>query len=399
MPRILIYNPTCEIAIGKKADNYSAPPHLATFERDMAQIMMYMSDADDMIVAHRPDAELTDMLSKAGIALPHFCSLAEAKAALTEGYELQPWGKCRPVYRALGLKTEATAFDDNMRSLHSRQTSVELEKIIAQADCPHYMQPSFTPEVITNSNLTIADLKAHLPLVLKSVWSSSGRGVMLVRDESQLTQALTFAQGRIRHDGAIIAEPLLSRISECSFLFAMREGQKPQYLGCNTFEADPLGNFGYEMIGRETPSLLPNNWQTEASQVLTRALQQWQEQTGYTGYIGFDAMIYDHSGQPHLRLCTEANLRICMGNINLGVARLFASDVQARWTIRHFGQAGEALDYCHRQSVENPLRVNADGKIVSGFFRLTSVGEETHFVACGEVLTKTVKHEVVRRPD
>lgn len=370
------------MAIGSGAENYSPPQHIALFERDMSPLMMYLAAPQDFVVSPSPDDELQAFLDKVGFQQPYFGSFAQSRQLLNEGFELCSWGKCRPLFRKYGLKAEAAAFDAESRRLHSRLTSLDLEKIIATIPHPEYLSSGFQPELITSS-LSDEYLTTRLPFVVKSLWSSSGRGVVLVDSPSQISAVQSFIASRLRRDGAIVLEPFLNRLSECSFLFFISPKGEINYLGCNHFLADSQGRFGQELINCTYPNTLPNDWQSTASQVLYDALIIWQSQTRYTGFVGFDSMVFASKNQVRLRLCTEANLRICMGNINLVIAKFFSSKSKASWSIRHFSSPEECVDYCYNNHKSNPLRFSSDGKIESGFFRLTALDADTRFVACG----------------
>ncbi len=382
MPRIFTYNPTCEIALGNGTGTYQPSRQLSQFEHDMASLMLFIAEPDDFVVSAEPDYELRKLLTRAGFALPHFCTVDEAKALLRQGFTLVPWGKSAEIFKQFGMSSEAAQFDERQRLLHSRLTSVDFEARIAKHDLPDFLRTDFLPRVITTES-EARDMLCRPPYVLKSMWSSSGRGVVIVREDEPTKIAEEYALSRLRRGEKVVCEPLLDRVGERSFLFRIEEDGTVSYLGINCFEASPNGDFGKELIGKDVEPALPRGWKEEAIGVLKDVLDEWHKATGYMGFIGFDSMIYNDNATLRLRLCTEANLRLCMGNVNLGVALLFAESTEAEWSILHFADHDELNDFYHRSQSENPLILNSEGQVVEGFFRLTPLFPHTRFVACG----------------
>lgn len=387
MAKIFVYNPTCEMAVQNNTVSYQPPARLKVFEQNMASIMMFLASEHDYIVAPRPDEALLRTWAKAGQPLPAFVSHQQATDLIAQGVELAPWGMSRQLLYSLQLKEQASAFGSHMQQLLSRLTSVELERQLAAMPLPAYAKPLFVPTVITHPN----DLTAYIRngrCAVKSLWSSSGRGVTLVRQPEHIEPAITWAQGRLRHDGAVVCEPFVERIAELTLLFAIEHiGGKAKYLGRNIFQSDTAGRFGHEYIGQAAcatiDSLLPNGWHEEIGCAVAHAIDTLGWSKHYSGNIGVDAMIYNNGGTPHLRCCMEANLRTTMGHVNRKISQLFADGTQATWHIEQFASAEEWGNYVAEMEQRHPLVADSNGKIKEGFFRLTPVGEGYIYGAYG----------------
>ncbi len=387
MSRIFVYNPTCEIALGNGTGTYQPTRQLAEFERDLAGLMLFACSEGDFVVAESPDTLLLQTLRRAGIGIPQFITQAEARKLIAGGHQLVPWGKSIEVFKRFGMNDEAAAFDGEKRLLHSRLTSVDLEERIARLPLPEFLQTNFLPRIISTESEALSILSSP-PYVLKSQWSSSGRGVQIVQDQSTTKAAMDFALSRIRRGEKVIVEPLLSRISELSFLFCINECGSVDYLGKNVFQADEKGNFGKEIIGKAVGENLPTDWEQASVEILKNVLVEWSSETDYKGFIGFDSMIYSDGESVRLRLCTEANLRMCMGNVNLGVAKMIASGSSFEWSIHHFPADGAWNSYCSEMERLHPLSIDGNGKIIRGFLRLTGLGNQKHWGAAGLVTAR-----------
>ncbi len=379
MNKIFVYNPTCELAFANASGTYTPPANLAKFEADMASLMLFLADPDDYVLADEPDDELKRMLINAGVKLPKFCTAEEAKSLIDKGFEVAPWNDGPDVWSRVGHAERNVVPRQELRLQRSRLTSVEIEQMLAEMDLPEWMKPTFVPQII-RTEAELDALQNSLPIVLKSLWSSSGRGVVMVRDEKQWEAAKQFAQNRLRKDGAIIAEPLLYRVQDLSMMFDKNQN----YIGHNHFEATDDGRFWREKIGLDCSYFrLPENWEAQADEVLTEVTKRWCKKSGYNGYVSFDLMIYSVDTELFVRLCTEVNLRLCMGNVNHEISKFFVPEMAAIWQILSFDNDGEWDDYCREQAEIEPLDVDVFGRIQRGFFRLTPSGRGRRFGACG----------------
>lgn len=388
VPNVLIYNPTCEMAIRLNTATYQPPKHLAKFESDLASLMMFIADVNDYVVATRPDEEFLQTWAKCGIHIPNFCTPNNIKLLLDNNLKLKPWGQCKSIFHQYGDIKNMSRFNEEMRIFLSRQTSAIVEEKLSTMNLPQYAQSDFIPQIINDFGKAEILIKQST-CVLKSLWSSSGRGVLILDTKEHVSNALIWAKDKIDHDGGFIFEPLLKRKCEFSLLFKITENNEIIYLGKNYFAADNAGRFGNELIGFDEMNSFsfPTNWETEISTILTETIKQLDFASKYKGYIGFDAMAYaDSKGKIKIRPCMEINLRTCMGNINLEISKCFAKGVKAQWHIEHFAANGQWDEFCTKEESRHALQFNADGLINQGFFRLSPRGNDIRFAAWGKVV-------------
>lgn len=388
MPRVFIYNPTCEMANRSHSVSYQPPAQLAQFEHDVASLLMFIAGGNDFVVAGEPDNQLKTFWRERGLPMPNFCSMNDAVRLIASGYELTPWGESRQLFHNLHLTERQHAFDNERRKLFSRLSSVALETEIAAQPLPDFARVDSLSRIITDE-AELNSLPAEEPFVLKNLWSASGRGVVLVRDRRHVEQALVRARGAIRHDGAVIYEEFLHRMAEFSFLYWKHANNEVEYLGKNAFQTDAAGRFGAEIIDNEcfTDRIrrwnIPQDWEQKVVPLIVDAIRKCSAIESYVGPIGLDAMFYEKAGKIRLRCCTEANLRLSMGNVNLGVARYFARGSIGEWKIERFKSPEEWEIFCRMQEREQPTTFDANGLITSGFFRLTSIGNGECYGAFG----------------
>ena len=376
MSRLLIYNPTCEMAVQNNSVSYQPPLRLQEFEKAMSSLMMYLALEGDMLVGEAPDDELCAFWQSFGVVIPRFVDKQRAMEALEVGAVLQPWGGSRQLYYCFGRRAEADTFTSDKRRFFSRATSVEMESAVADivknaSAYPHKYHISELSTILESADEMEARVRRGMCAV-KSMWSSSGRGVQLVRKAQHIEPAITWARGKIRHDGGVVCEPFYRRLGEFTTLLYIRPDGEVEYIGTNYFEADEAGRFGKELLGRKSLSATE---ETEIATILSEAIKQLRWHDKYVGPVGIDGMAYEEtSGERRLRCCTEVNMRHTMGNVNLAVAETISPTSEGEWQIEQFENVDAWMRHCDNMSGRYPLTTDERGKIKSGFIRLTPLG-------------------------
>ncbi len=360
--------------------NYTPPKTLAKMEMDLAPLMAFLTSEGDKIVGREPDDVVREMLARQKKGT-RFIDIEEARKMVVSGEEFRPWGRSRSTMAQLGMKELARGW--KWRDLLSRKTSVMVEKIVngklGGVDAAE--------AVVTGDVGIVSDYLKRGDVAVKSLWSASGRGVRFY-GRGEESAATEYAEKCICADGAVVVERKLERVAELSFLFWVGEGGV-EYTGANAYRSGNGGAFGCEIIGAEAfdgISSVCERWEEKYGGALRGALEEALMGTGYRGAVGVDAMVYrDGNGGLGVRSCMEVNVRYCMGHVANEVKKMMADGAHGYWRIEKFGADGEWDDYCERMSRERPLEKDGNGLITSGFFRLTGLGRDVRFGACGEV--------------
>lgn len=157
--------------------------------------------------------------------------------------------------------------------------------------------------------------------VIKSPWSSSGRGVRIV--SHGLDSALQkWTRGVIQQQGSIMIEPLYDKIIDFGAEFVSNENDVT-FAGLSIFKT---------LKGTYEGNLLKSELQKESflahwisidflhriiqrlCLILKRDVTPW-----YKGYIGVDMMIINTGKQTALHPCVEINLRRTMGHVAIAL--------------------------------------------------------------------------------
>ena len=379
--RIFVYNPTCEMAVANGLAGYCPPRNLLVFERDLAPLLAFAAVPSDCVVAPPLDDALAAFLQQIGLDLPQFITADDARQRLaSHSYNFQPWGRSKSIFHSFGVEQP---FEQEHRLLFSRLSSVDIEHFCTSDD--DFFVNADAQVVRSMEDFERACKIFDNNFVVKSLWSSSGRGVAKSDNFISAEYFTRWAEARLKSDDAFVVEPLLQKVSDIAFLYYINDDATVSYLGYNVFSSDAAGRFGRELIGAHHPSLdiIINDRLTQVVDLHRKALINSNINKKYSGYLGFDSMLFlDENGEMRFRPCVECNLRMTMGNVNMGVRQLFAPGVKAWWQIGSYGADNEWNNFVEEESRRSPLTLR-DGKIERGFFRLTPLGSEKRFGAFG----------------
>lgn len=366
---VLYFNPSCEMAVRHDGMSYSAPRLVAKMEEDLGVLMAYVGRAGDCVVGGRPDDELVGRLGEWGLACD-FVSVEEGRQRVERGEEFVPWGMSRAALWTFGLRDRARSW--GWRELLSRRTSVMVEDALGEMVG---VGMDAGARVISG----VGELESYRGaggVVVKSLWSASGRGVRFFGD---VDEARGYVERCIAADGGVVVERKLERVGERSLLYGVGD-EGVAYVGVNEYRSGEGGGFGREIVGGGD---LGVDWRWWGDMV-GRALWRVIGGRGYRGAVGVDCMVYrDVEGRVRVRGCMEVNVRYCMGHVARVVSGLMGEGVVGEWGIVRVGGDGEWDSYCARMGEEYPLVMDADGRVRSGFVRLSGLGRGVRFGACG----------------
>lgn len=262
---------------------------------------------------------------------------------LTAGQQILPWGwdwdtreylarQCN-ISRSL-LPTDADL--EQIRQLSNRRTSVTLlQGLEYRGEMPQYLDN----EAAIRNYIAEHDAQGH-PFVLKTPWSSSGRG--LIRSEVTPHQTLlSRALATLRKMGGIMGEPWLDNKKQDFAMLFYVSNSNVQFVGYSLFDNDTNGTYrqGF-LLSNEAIYQRLNCAELDVTRdklisLLSDILSPFFGHPWHLGYIGIDMMTLnvpaetasipsrlpqDSSNTSLLMPCVELNLRCTMGV----VARLWA---------------------------------------------------------------------------
>lgn len=322
MGKILYFNPENDLALASDSARYTPPAAAADLRRSGSFLPLWLADEDDVVlIDQNSDIPLAQELCR------QFGLHGKPVTRLDGQYRsFAPWGWSRSsasLFRRCGYPSELLPTDDlldRLRMLSHRRSSIIINQMTGLSDTSMPIEAFSEEEALE----TIARLGHEA--VIKSPWSSSGRGVIGL-SSSIPDSALSFIRSVIRRQGSVMIEKKLNRVCDFAALYNVSDGQV-SFEGLSVFFLSHSSAYGGNIIGDQSylESLLVRYvssgtlWDTINK--ATGALATLLAGSSYSGFAGIDMLIHRlPSGVCSVAPCIELNLRSTMGVIALYISR------------------------------------------------------------------------------
>ncbi|MCX6222997.1 MAG: hypothetical protein NTZ69_18665 [Bacteroidia bacterium] len=403
-PDTYFFNPTCEPAIANGSPFYTAPARLRKFESDLGYLPAWFGNEwDQVLVSGTVDNAYNQKMRKLGFKLPELINLKEALAnpswlAQPKG-TLRPWGWSPAIHQLFRpainsyqddfKKSSVATWQQAHKNLYSRLTALGLlTRMIGEYSVFWLPEPTDLPMVCFTLDQIYTELDRRGKAVVKTPWSSSGRGLLLLPNPDLKTKNDEVLSGMLNQQGFVTIERWFDKIVDLSYQFISKSGEI-SYMGRTFFETDYKGRYVRNLL-TDTPNL-PGEvsgfleiHNAEVVQLLQTALMESGYNSLYEGWIGVDALIYkDDVGKLRFQPMVEINGRFTMGAIALKLREHLALGSNGFLQIFYSKSSNFHL-FCQKQRAEKPLIMEGQ-KIVSGFLPLTPPLQEHQFGAYIEV--------------
>lgn len=327
MKQLFLFNPENDIALGLGLPHITPPRQAALLHKAGAMLPFWLGNINDSILIDSYDITLAnkwrnELIADIGISGPSPIS----QISTNENFTLCPWGwSCDAIaqFRKFGInEITFTQLKETMpirRELSHRRTALHF-----LTQWSHNIKPLNFPlptEAKSAQDIT-SFLNDNDNAILKSPWSSSGRGVFPI-SKSTLPASLPRIDGIIRNQGSIIIEPLLPKIQDFAMLFNYNNGFA-DFAGYSLFFNSTSTNYGGNFVASDETILkklsqwIPSS-EMEATRDLVANTLAKVLGNNYSGPLGIDMMVCGKDGNTWLDPCVEINLRYTMGFVAKGV--------------------------------------------------------------------------------
>lgn len=390
---LFYFNPTCEMAIANGSATYTPPKHLEKFRNDLSILPIYFGDAQDVVLIDGTvPKEFLERLKNIGWNLPWVVNKSEdIPTDLLPLKKLSPWGWSPAIIRRMHSYTnlldessksaQAAIWNDEYKVMMSRLTGQKLSQLLKNALLPkgHISIPKVALRVDSMSQLIKLEREMTSPILLKTPWSASGRGLFKIRSREENVLENNWIKSKFKQQGFLMVEPFLNKIQDLSFHFKKEDG-RVVFLGTTFFKSESDGRFMGCYIGfpkLEVFNDFPLQEVIEqASNLLHNSLCDLKEIEDFNGYIGVDAMLFfDDQDVVKLHPCIEVNLRYTMGLLNLFLRKRVHPDATGFWNIK----AVDDLEASVLSATDN--LIFKDDLLVSGKLALTPPPKDGGFMA------------------
>lgn len=326
---IHLFNPEHDIALAANNKFWTAPHAGRQLRADLGWLPVLWSDEGDIVIVN-DIAHAQNAVRKLNRKLPEvsFVTLSTLQRLLpsdVSGVCVLPWGWDISVVHQLRkagvprtlLPTEPKLA--RLREISDRATSSRLLKEICM-NIPGCVGES---RIVTDVAEIAVIEKDWNRIVLKSPWSSSGRGVRYIDDRPH--NIIMWAEKVIKSQGHLMVERCMDKVTDFGMEFQANNDGSVEYLGLSLFDTTSGAYTGSILATEEekldvitrfiSPDLL-----NDIKEYVCRWMQN--ELKGiYTGPFGVDMMICKtEDGTLAVDPCVEINLRRTMGHVALAVS-------------------------------------------------------------------------------
>jgi hypothetical protein len=353
---------------------------------ELGYLPAYLSGpADCLLVNEKPDESFLDERCALLKIETRVATLSEAKKL--HFHALRPWGWSPRVDGMLGdLSVDAggrEGWSPEKKELYSRDTALAvLERLRDDLKLPD----AIFPHVESTVEGVVTRARRH-SLVIKSPWSSSGRGLLMVEAGKVGHKEEEWLLGALRRQGYVMVEKKLDKVDDFALEFWMEGPGNIRYIGLSHFFTGEKGNYRGNYIGPQ--ACIEQEFVHHVGNPLLHAVREsvahalLESLSGrYRGPLGVDMMLYrDEEGECRVHPCVEINLRYNMGIVALMLSdRYLVPGSEGVFQLSYFPRAGEACRAYAERAAGAPLR-HESGRVLSGYLPLTPVYEDTRFVA------------------
>ena len=318
-----IFNPENDLALASGSRVYTPPQNAALLAHCGALLPMWLAGTGDTVIADKSGVE--DWIDKIGSMFDLDVNVSPIAPSQSKG---EPWGWSPAIITTLTragidrLNLPDDSAIERMRQLSHRRTSIEINRNLALRGIT---TPPPAIEAFNQKEMVDAIKQFKGNFVMKSPWSSTGRGVFL-SSRTNVNAILTNAEGIIRRQGSVIIEPLLDRQSDFAMLFYAKNG-KVSYRGLSLFDTIGTAYTGNLLLPETTMVKLIEDQLNDINlSVISAELETVLSdiiKNDYTGWLGIDMMIQTNR---QLAPCIEINLRKTMGVVAMILRDKFISE-------------------------------------------------------------------------
>lgn len=346
--KIHIFNPEHDIALAADSVFWTAPHAGRQLRADLGWIpALWAADGDIIVVDDVTASESAIKKNKYANKNVHCTTMQNITSAINKyspskhtsisadtksnpDIEFLPWGWDKSIVNQLrrsGVSSTLIPSDAAVaaqREISDRATSSQLLSFLRTR-----LRQTRGEAYIAKSIEEIEEKLAEWgKIVIKSPWSSSGRGVRYMSDKSQNT--IKWAEKVIRTMGHIMIEPYMNKIKDFGMEFTAMPDGSIRYDGLSVFNTSNGAYTGNMLMTEdEKESLITQYISKELLSDTQKLISVWMKQrinACYTGPFGIDMMIIgEESGEDslpeyYLDPCVEINLRRTMGHVALSIS-------------------------------------------------------------------------------
>ena len=371
----LLFNPENDLALAQGNHHYCPPKNIVAFSDDLDILPLWYAEKNDVVLTRKPTGshwldnvreELS--LCKSVVSVDEYWKISSPED------ELNPWGWNSTLFQEWTTKGKSLQRVDcaKIRELSSREQVIPTLQNLKDGQL---LPVDFVfPQKLESKNDLRLFVESNRRAILKSPWSSSGKGLCWTSGE--WTYAIErWADKLLRNQGFVMGEKAYDKVLDFAMEF-YAEKDSVSFAGYSLFKTE---NGRYKCNLLDSDDSLENRLTNYVPRTNLREVQEKLTDyfassiaPYYQGYFGVDMMICSSEANFFVHPCVEINLRMNMGVVSHILNERYLSDSSAgEYYVKSFASQEELRNYCRACEECYPLRMEGN-RIVEGFLPLTN---------------------------
>ena len=396
IPKLHYFNPGHETAVLIGKENYTPPANVQRMIRELSYLPVWYADADDSVFMEEVTSpRFLSLLPKELRPFPTLVTrneLCNNKSSLP-AMEALPWGLSpQSVHLFKELSKNSTSplsvpdWKEEYFALNGRQTAAvcldKIRELLPEMEIP--VAPKFCKKLYDVEKYLILQ---RAPFVLKTPYSSSGRGLHWLPERKLTPKDKVWIEGALKKQGTVSIECALKKHMDFAMEFYSDGKGAIRYEGLSVFGAESKGAYSGSVLGSQEylySYFIENSMEEQFNQIKEAVSTALQSIFGdvYTGYLGVDMLTYRKPDNSlHIHPCIEINMRYTMGLVAKRISEKYlAPNARGDMHITYESKPGEAYErHCFMKKAYTQEFV--DGKIREGYFSLCPITKDTRYRA------------------
>ena len=227
-------------------------------------------------------------------------------------------------------------------------------------------------------------VQSHERLLVKSPYSSSGRGLIWLPNEKLAQSEKQIISGMLKKQRQVSIEKALDKYMDFSMHFEITKQGDIQFMGYSIFQTNSKGAYeksllaGQAYLKKQITDLIDADLLIRTRIVLSELIQEIYAPF-YTGAIGIDMLIYQSGNSCYLHPCVEINMRKSMGYLAIRLTEKYLHpDSQGEFFIEYNHNPQTTLQKHEQLQKQYPLIIE-NGHIRSGYLSLCPITNQTNY--------------------
>ena len=413
-PNIHCFNPNGEghEAASRTNIHYEPKKKHKWIETDLDLLPLSWARKDDVVLVHEaPSLAHIMKLRNAGLVMPEWVVRGEEKELHQRkigGVEPWMWSPdsrdLLESYQAnISPNTQKPYLEASEQTIHSRENDLEFAERCGQTDstwCETYIEVKQAIESYRSDKSITNNTSSTQAIMLKSPYSSAGRGLMQIRKASISKSQEGWIERILAEQGGVVVEPYFEKVFDFSAQYHRHSSGKIELIGMTRVMNDSKGRY----LGCYVHPKWAKGLDKELSEFLFRQqnvmqiyrhemvdhLENHLTSSSYVGAIGIDAMVHRVSCEDteshleskskskfKLRQVVELNMRITMGRVALELLRKSPPGKEGRYQILRKSALGQTIEEwlaMKNQGIDKPT-------LEKGWIALNDPSRANEFVA------------------